>query len=408
MAKIPVHVGSGVKAPLIILATLAVLAAFDYAESLILPVVLAFVISLTLTPINMWLQRRMWPGLSAFILVTAVTMALAIAALTLAQPISAYINDAPSIGRQLRERLADFREPVESITEASKEMEEITKATSDPTVNEVVMRQPGLLNRAASNIGNVASTLVVAIALTYFLLVTNRLIYEKIVHASPKLSDKKRSLMVVNNIVTTVSKYLLTITIINAGFGVTIAAVMFALGMPSPALWGLAAFLLEFSAVRRVVGGNGVRRPDRPFDLFRSHLGHRARARVLHHHDPGGTLHHAQRPRTAAGAEPGRHLALDCVVGLHLGRRWGHPRGSDPHHREGDERQYPGDAAVRDIPVWNDIGRGGRGSGAGARNPTPSLRRWTAGSYADPVGPAATLSGRGVTRSGRPSAACPA
>lgn len=246
MAKIPVHVGSGVKAPLIILATLAVLAAFDYAESLILPVVLAFVISLTLTPINMWLQRRMWPGLSAFILVTAVTMALAIAALTLAQPISAYINDAPSIGRQLRERLADFREPVESITEASKEMEEITKATSDPTVNEVVMRQPGLLNRAASNIGNVASTLVVAIALTYFLLVTNRLIYEKIVHASPKLSDKKRSLMVVNNIVTTVSKYLLTITIINAGFGVTIAAVMFALGMPSPALWGLAAFLLNF------------------------------------------------------------------------------------------------------------------------------------------------------------------
>ncbi|WP_162409223.1 AI-2E family transporter [Acuticoccus sediminis] len=244
--KVPVHVGSGVKAPLIILATLSVLAAFDYAESLVLPVVLAFVISLTLTPINLWLQRRIWPGLSAFLLVSAVTMALGIAALTLAQPVTSFIDDAPTIGRQLKLRLEEFRNPLETITEASKEVEQITKAASDPMVREVVVRQPGLLNRAASNIGNIASTLVVAIALTYFLLVTNRLIYEKIVHASPKLSDKKRSLLVVNNIVTTVSKYLLTITIINAGFGVSIAITMYLLDMPSPALWGLAAFLLNY------------------------------------------------------------------------------------------------------------------------------------------------------------------
>ncbi|ORE95472.1 hypothetical protein ATO13_01400 [Stappia sp. 22II-S9-Z10] len=245
-AKIPVHVGSGVKAPLIILATLSVLAAFDYAESLVLPIVLAFVISLTLTPINLWLQRRIWPGLSAFLLVSAVTLALGMATLMLAQPVTTFLEDAPTIGRKLKEKLEDFREPVETITEASKEVEQITSSANDPMVREVVVRQPGLLNRAASNIGNIASTLVVAIALTYFLLVTNRLIYEKIVHASPKLSDKKRSLMVVNNIVTTVSKYLLTITIINACFGISIALTMLMLGMPSPALWGLAAFLLNY------------------------------------------------------------------------------------------------------------------------------------------------------------------
>ncbi|WP_157956176.1 AI-2E family transporter [Acuticoccus yangtzensis] len=245
-AKIPVHVGSGVKAPLIILATLSVLAAFDYAESLVLPIVLAFVISLTLTPINLWLQRRIWPGLSAFLLVSAVTLALGMATLMLAQPVTTFLEDAPTIGRKLKEKLEDFREPVETITEASKEVEQITSSANDPMVREVVVRQPGLLNRAASNIGNIASTLVVAIALTYFLLVTNRLIYEKIVHASPKLSDKKRSLMVVNNIVTTVSKYLLTITIINACFGISIALTMLLLGMPSPALWGLAAFLLNY------------------------------------------------------------------------------------------------------------------------------------------------------------------
>ena len=43
-------VGAGVKVPLLIIATIAFLGAMDYAKSLMLPVVLAFVLSLTLTP----------------------------------------------------------------------------------------------------------------------------------------------------------------------------------------------------------------------------------------------------------------------------------------------------------------------------------------------------------------------
>lgn len=241
-----VSVGTGVKVPLIILATLAVFGALDYAQSLMLPVVLAFVVSLTLTPVNLWLQRRIWPALSALILVVGLTLVVAAAGLTLSQPITAWIEDAPQIGTQLRERLDEFREPVADLTRASQEMEEIAKATTNPAVSEVVVRQPGLLNRAASNLSAVASTLIVSMALLYFLLVTNRLIYEKIVHAAPRLSDKKRSLTVVNNIVTVVSKYLLTITLINAGFGLTIGLVMWALQMPSPLLWGIAAFFLNY------------------------------------------------------------------------------------------------------------------------------------------------------------------
>jgi predicted PurR-regulated permease PerM len=255
-----VKIGPGVKVPLIILATVALFGAFDYAESLILPIVLAFIVSLTLTPVNLWLQRRLPATLTAFLLVAGVTGTIALGILTLSQPISGFIADAPQIGVKLRDRLDQLREPVAAVEAASKQVEELASATSDPTVDQVVLREPGLLNRAASSAASVASTIVVAIALTYFLLATNRLIYEKIIHAAPKLSDKKRALTVVNNIVTTVSKYLLTITIINAGFGITIATVFWALGMPSPALWGLAAFFLNYlpfvgSAIGTLSGG---------------------------------------------------------------------------------------------------------------------------------------------------------
>jgi predicted PurR-regulated permease PerM len=239
-------VGAGVKVPLIILATIAFLGAMDYAKSLMLPIVLAFVVSLTLTPVNLWLQKRIGAALSALVLVGGLSAVLGVAALTLSQPVGEWIDDAPRIGAQLKDRLAELREPVEAMSRASEEVEDIAQAAEDPAVQEVVLREPGLVNRAATNIGALASTLVVAIALTYFLLATNRLIYEKIVHAAPTLSDKKRALVVVNRIVTIVSKYLLTITMINAGFGVTIGLVFWGLSMPNPALWGVAAFFLNF------------------------------------------------------------------------------------------------------------------------------------------------------------------
>ncbi len=108
-----VNVGTGVKIPLILLATIAVFGALDYAQSLLLPVVLAFVISLTLTPINLWLQKRIWAGLSALILVGTLTIGVSLAVYTLSAPITAWVEDAPRIGAQLKDRLKEFRGPVD-------------------------------------------------------------------------------------------------------------------------------------------------------------------------------------------------------------------------------------------------------------------------------------------------------
>jgi predicted PurR-regulated permease PerM len=51
---------------------------------------------------------------------------------------------------------------------------------------------------------------------------------------------------VLRDIENEVSRYLLTITAINAGFGLSVGLAMAALGMPNPLLWGIAAGLLNF------------------------------------------------------------------------------------------------------------------------------------------------------------------
>jgi len=70
--------------------------------------------------------------------------------------------------------------------------------------------------------------------------------YEKIVHTMPTLRDKKRAAWIAHDIERQLSRYLLTITIINAGLGVAVGLAMWGLGMPSPLIFGIIAFVFNF------------------------------------------------------------------------------------------------------------------------------------------------------------------
>ena len=60
------------------------------------------------------------------------------------------------------------------------------------------------------------------------------------------MSGKKRALTAVYDIERKVSRYLLTITLINAGLGLAIGTTLGLLGLEFAYVWGIAAFLLNF------------------------------------------------------------------------------------------------------------------------------------------------------------------
>jgi predicted PurR-regulated permease PerM len=122
----------------------------------------------------------------------------------------------------------------------------LTSGDNDPNVQKVVVQQPGLLARAAGGAVSVGSTAGITIVLLFFLLASGRLFYEKLVRILPTMTEKKRAIRVVYAVEEEVSAYLLTISAINAGLGVLIAGVMWALDMPNPILWGVMAAALNF------------------------------------------------------------------------------------------------------------------------------------------------------------------
>ena len=92
--------------------------------------------------------------------------------------------------------------------------------------------------------------------LLLFLLASGTMFYEKMIGVLPTFSDKKRALTIAYDVEREVSHYLLTITMINMGFGLFIAVAMSIIGMPNPVLWGVAgAALLNFVPYIGAVAG---------------------------------------------------------------------------------------------------------------------------------------------------------
>ena len=94
--------------------------------------------------------------------------------------------------------------------------------------------------------------------LLYFILASGDMIYEKIVYVLPTFRDKRLAMRIAHDIERRVSRYLFTITLINAGLGIAIGSAMWLLGMPDPLLFGVIAFLLNFIPYIGAIAGTAL------------------------------------------------------------------------------------------------------------------------------------------------------
>jgi predicted PurR-regulated permease PerM len=172
--------------------------ALYFAKDFFMPLALAFLLTLTLTPIVRFFRKRGVPSaLSATLLVIGFGLGVALLGYMISGPVVSLFNDAPRIGSELRQRLADIRAPLDRVLEASKQVDGVASSADAPGVQHVVVEQPGVLTRAANNLASLGTTAAITLILALFLLASGTLFYEKIVQSFPLMSDKKRALRVV-------------------------------------------------------------------------------------------------------------------------------------------------------------------------------------------------------------------
>lgn len=230
-----------------------------FGKGLLIPVTLAFLLALVLLPIVRALRRRGIPeGVTAVALVVVLASGVGGAAYTLSGPVSEWIDSIPQVRAEVSFKLRNLRQSVEDVRKAQDQISDAMQQPADATAQEVVIRDPGLLDAAASNASQVFAGAGLTFILLVFLLSSGDMLQEKLVRVLPTLTDKKHGVAIAKEIERSISTYLFTISIINAGLGASIAACMFAIGMPNPILWGVAATVLNFVPYVGSIIGVGV------------------------------------------------------------------------------------------------------------------------------------------------------
>jgi predicted PurR-regulated permease PerM len=230
---------------LVALALLALLYTLHFAQAFFLPIVVAILLNLLLSPVVRILRNYGIPEpLGAGILIVLVLGVVGYGAYRLTPVASAWVARAPESLATLQRKVQTLRRPVEQVTRAAEQVEQATDM--DKKTPQVEIKGPSLTQQVFGGTTALLSAAMVVIFLTYFLLAAGDLFLQKLVGVLPQLKDKKTAVRIVRDTEAQISRYLVTTTVINAGVGVATGLALALVGMPNPVLWGVVAGVLNF------------------------------------------------------------------------------------------------------------------------------------------------------------------
>lgn len=236
-----------------LLAGLFIIAAIGgvyFARDFLLPAVFAVFIAITLRPLVRNLSRRGVPAWATTSVIVVIAVLLAAVAVTaFAGAIMQWVEDAPRIQREFLSKISGLRSSFEGLIDIGETIQEAATPEGGGDVQEVVVREsmlPTIFTLLAGYPVNVIFVASGAIVIAVFLMASGDLFYDKLIRVMPSLSDKKAALRIVLDVEREVSAYLLSITLINAGLATAVGVAFWAIGLPTPHLWALFAFILNY------------------------------------------------------------------------------------------------------------------------------------------------------------------
>jgi predicted PurR-regulated permease PerM len=225
---------------------LAVFYTTYFLRSVLLPIVLAWLLSYLLRPIVRALARIKIPTLlgAALILITLLS-AITLGVSALATPVAGWLAKAPAGLQELEYKLMPMKRSMAEVAKASGEIEKLATPDSSSKLAVEVKRRP-ITETLYVRTPEFITSLVLLLILLFFLLAYDGVFIAKLIKLLPTLSDKKRAVSIAQEIESQVSRYLFTVTIINCCLGFAVGTTVGLLGLPNPVMWGALVATLNF------------------------------------------------------------------------------------------------------------------------------------------------------------------
>ena len=230
----------------------------QYAQAVLIPVVIGMLTFYALDPIVDRVQKAGVPRVvGAALVLTALVGTTSYGLWTLRDDAVAVIDELPRAATEVRQSLRTRREPnaIDKLQEAAKEIDKTAAAAAGPTtpdpggVQRVQIVQPFRATDylAYGSMGALAfgSQAVMILFLSYFLLVSDDLFKRKIVKIVPTLSKKKITVEIVDEIGTQIERFLLVQVFTSVLVAVATSLALWWLGLRQAVIWGILAGILN-------------------------------------------------------------------------------------------------------------------------------------------------------------------
>ena len=256
---------------LIILTLLAVLYTLFFAAAIILPFVLAMVLALVLGPAMRLLNCRLRipQMIAALLLIVALFSVVGAMGYALSVPASGWIAKAPQSLPALVDKLRFLEKPIHLMQHGVQQLQNLMSQSGDQPSAQTAST-PGPTAPQSSEVGGslmgIGSSVLqggraflgegfTLMLLLFFFLGSSDSLLRRFVEILPHFDEKRRAVSIVTEIENNISRYLLTITLMNALVGLFAGLAVWLLGMPDPLLFGTLAFLLNYIPIIGPVTG---------------------------------------------------------------------------------------------------------------------------------------------------------
>jgi predicted PurR-regulated permease PerM len=233
----------GSQVALIVIGIVTLCFALQVARFILAPISLALVVGLMLGPVATRIEARgISPYLSAVAVFLLFILILALLALALAGPLLFWVDQAPLVWRELQLGMAQLREPMAALKDVQDQLRQVTgdegmtvSVEEGSPIDSLVALAPAIL-----------AQIILFMASLYFFVATRHQTRLAVLKICVGRRLRWRTAHIFRDVETLVSRYLLSIAAINFCLAVASTLALWAVGVPSPALWGILAGLLNF------------------------------------------------------------------------------------------------------------------------------------------------------------------
>lgn len=229
------------------LTVLAVLYTAYFARAFLIPVAIATLLSLLLSPGIRWMARRHLPPPAGAAVVVLTLLGCALVGLYhVATPAQRWAAAAPESISHAARRVESIVRPVTRVASAADQVARAAAPGAQPHAQQVVVAEPPLSQRLFGTTEVIVVGCVEIVLLLYFMLAAGDLFLQKVLKMLPHTRDRANALHLAETVEASVSNYLLANATINLAEGTLVTIVFSLMGVATPGLWGLLAAMLAF------------------------------------------------------------------------------------------------------------------------------------------------------------------